>query len=459
LACILAAGAAPIAGRQPASLGQSAILNPQPASSHPQSLDPRIVALLDGVSAERLAADVRTLALFGTRHTYSDTTSPTRGIGAAREWIRGEMVKASPRLQVSFDTHQVAEQGGRLPRDVELRNVVAVLPGASPRRIYLSAHYDTVARRTDAPDGQPAFDWTRADNDAPGANDDGSGTALVIELARVFGRSGLSFDATLVFVAFAGEEQGLVGATLHAERAAAEGWRIDAVLNNDIIGNSRGGAGASEGDRVRVFSEGPEDSASRQLARYVRQVASRYQPGHEVTPVARADRFGRGGDHTPFDQRGVAAVRMTEANEAYERQHTIADTADGVDPVYLQRNARVNAAALASLALAPPAPAVTSERGQPRLGRGASGYDAVAHWTASPGAVGYRVVWRWAWAPEWEHDLSVGAVTEARLPLLSIDDVVIGVAAIGPGGHESLVSAYVVPARPAAAIKTRADGR
>jgi hypothetical protein len=427
----------------------------QPDNYHPQSLDPRIVALIDGVSAERLAADVRTLAAFGTRHTYSETTSATRGIGAAREWIRTEFIRASPGLQVSFDTYQVAAQGGRLPRDVELRNVMAVLPGASPRRIYVSAHYDTVARRTDAADNQPAFDWTRADNDAPGANDDGSGTALVIELARVFGRSGLSFDATLVFVAFAGEEQGLVGATLHAQRAEAEGWRIDAVLNNDIVGNSRGGTGASDGDRVRVFSEGPEDSASRQLARYVRQVASRYQPGHAVTPVARADRFGRGGDHTPFNQRGVAAVRMTEANEAYERQHTVADTADGVDPAYLQRNARVNAAALASLALAPPAPLVTSGRGQPRLGRGAGGYDAVAQWTVSPGAAAYRVVWRHAWAQEWEHDLTVGAVTEARLPLLSIDDVVIGVAAIGPGGHESLVSAYVVPARPAATIQTR----
>ena len=427
------------------------------ASTAAQSptIDPRVAALVASVSAERLAADVQALAGFGTRHIYSDTASQTRGIGAAREWIRAEFAKASPRLQVAFDTYQVVTQGPRLPRDVELRNVVAVLPGASPRRVYVSAHYDSVARRTDGGGGETGFDWTRADNDAPGANDDGSGTALVIELARVFAQSGLQFDATVVFIALAGEEQGLVGAKLHAQRAAAEGWRIDAVLNNDIVGNSRGGTGASEGDRVRVFSEGPEDSPSRQIARYVRRVAMRYQPGHDVTLVARADRFGRGGDHTAFNQHGFAGVRVTEANEAYQRQHTVADTADGVDPAYLQRNARVNAAALAGLALAPPAPVVVNERGAPRLSRGASGYDAALSWTASPGAVGYRILWREAWAPDWEHELTVGAVTEATLPLLSVDDAVIGVAAIGPGGHESLVSAYVVPTRPETTIQTR----
>jgi hypothetical protein len=424
-------------------------------SAQTPSLDPNIVKLLESVSSSRLEADIKTLAAFGTRHTYSDTSSATRGIGAARQWIHDQFVKASPKLQVGFDSYQVMAQGGRLHADVELRNVMAVLPGRSPRRIYVSGHYDSVARRTDGTGGQGGFDWTRADNDAPGANDDGSGTALVIELARVFGQSGLDFDATIVFIALAGEEQGLVGAKLHAQRATTEGWRIDAVLNNDIVGNSHGGAGAADGDRVRVFSEGPEDSASRAVARYVRQAAARYLPGHGVVLVARADRFGRGGDHTSFNQHGFAAVRFTEANEQYERQHTVADTPDGVDRAYLQRNARVNAAALATLALAPPAPVVTSERGAPRLGRGTGGYDAALEWAASPGAIGYRVVWRQAWSADWEHDLVVGNVTSAVLPRLSIDDVVIGVAAIGPGGHESLVSSYIVPTRPAAPIKTR----
>jgi hypothetical protein len=425
------------------------------AAAQSPTLDPRIVSLVADISSERLAADINTLAEFGTRQLYSDTSSPTRGIGAAREWIREQFMKAGPRLQVSFDTYQVVSQGTRLPRDVEVRNVVAVLPGASPRRIYVSAHYDSVARRTDGTGGETGFDWARADNDAPGANDDGSGTALVIELARVIAQSGIQFDATIVFIAFAGEEQGLVGAKLHAQRAQTEGWRIDAVFNNDIVGNVLGGTGAADADRVRVFSEGPEDSSSRQIARYVRRVAMRYQPGHEVTLVARADRFGRGGDHTAFNQHGFAAVRVTEANEAYERQHTVADTPSGVNAEYLQRNARVNAAALASLALAPAAPMVVNERGGPTLGRGASGYDAVLSWTASSGAVGYRVVWRRAWAADWEHELLVGAITETTLQRVSIDDVVIGVASIGPGGHESLVSAYVVPTRPDTTIQTR----
>jgi hypothetical protein len=424
-----------------------------PATS---DIDPVVARLVDAVDESRIAETVKTLAAFGTRQLYSDAASPTRGIGAAREWIRQQFVAASPRLQVSFDTYHVAAQGGRLPRDVELRNVVAVLPGKSPRRIYVTGHYDSVARRTDGQGDASGFDWTRADNDAPGANDDGSGTAVVLEAARVLAASGVEFNATLAFVAFAGEEQGLVGATLHAARAVQEGWRIDAVLNNDIVGGSRGGAGVSDATQVRVFSESPEDSPSRQVARYVRRQAARYQPGHIVTLVARADRFGRGGDHTPFNQQGFAAVRITEARENYARQHTVADTPDGVDPAYLRRNVRVNVAALASLALAPPAPRVTDDEGAPRLTRGASGYDAQLAWTAVEGAVGYRVFWRDAWAPDWQHELTVGPVTEAILTGVSIDNVVIGVASLDASGRESLTSVYVMPERRLREIKTAA---
>ena len=443
-----------------ASLLLLAILACALTNEHPQAhaatRDSRIDQLLSDISAERLAADVRALAAFGTRHLYSETASPTRGIGAARDWIRRRFEEAGPRLRVDFDTYQVAAQGGRLPRDVELRNVLAVLPGRTARRLYVTAHYDSVARRTDGSAGASGFDWTRADNDAPGANDDGSGTALVIELARAFARSPMEFDATIVFAALAGEEQGLVGSALHAARAQHEGLRIDAVLNNDIVGNATGGNGIADASRVRVFSDGPEDSASRQIARYVRAAAMRYQPGHEVVLVARADRFGRGGDHLSFNHRGFPAVRVTEAREHYARQHTVNDTPDGVDPEYLQRNARVNAAALASLALAPAAPDVRTERGGPHLERGSSGYDATLSWAASSGAVGYAVYWRRAWTPDWEHRLDVGAVTETVLPGVSVDDVVIGVAAVGETGHESLVSAYVNPARAAPEIKTTA---
>jgi hypothetical protein len=424
------------------------------SASNGTDVDPVVARLVAAAQESRVADTVKALAAFGTRQLYSDTSSPTRGIGAAREWIRQQFVAASPRLQVSFDTYQVAAQGSRLPRDVELRNVVAVLPGKSPRRVYVTGHYDSVARRTDGQGGATGFDWTRADNDAPGANDDGSGTTVVLEAARVLAGSGAEFDATLVFVAFAGEEQGLVGATLHAARAAQEGWRIDAVLNNDIVGGSRGGRGVSDAGQVRVFSEAPEDSPSRQIARYVRRQAARYQPGHAVTLISRADRFGRGGDHTPFNQHGFAAVRITEARENYARQHTVDDTPEGVDFAYLLRNVRVNIAALASLALAPQAPRVTDDEGNPRLTRGASGYDAQFAWTPSDGAIGYRVFWRDAWAPDWQHQLTVGPVTDVTLTGVSIDNVVIGVAALGAGGRESLTAVYVMPERKLREVKT-----
>jgi hypothetical protein len=332
--------------------------------------------------------------------------------------------------------------------------------------VYVSAHYDSLAltRRgagaavqgqraaAGAPAPQPP---ANLDTPAPGVNDDGSGTAAVMELARVFAESGLEFDATIVFIALAGEEQGLVGARLHAQKAAADRIRIDAVLNNDMIGNAAGGNGALDGESVRVFSEGPEDSPSRQVARYVARVAPRYVPSHRIVLIARHDRFGRGGDHTAFNQHGFAGVRITEANEHYGRQHTTDDTLDGVSLPYLLKNARVNAAVLAALALAPPAPAVIDGRGQPMLGRGPSGYDASLSWAASPGAAGYRIYWREAWGPDWQHVVATGPVTQFVLPDVSIDDAVFGVAAVGPDGSESLVSAYVNPPRAESTVKVK----
>ncbi|BCS34464.1 aminopeptidase [Luteitalea sp. TBR-22] len=432
-----------------------------------QDADPRIERALAQVSAERLKATVEKLAAFGTRHTLSSQTDPNRGIGAAAQWIHDQLVAASPRLKVSFDDYEIPAQGERILRDVRIRNVVAVLPGKTSRRIYVSGHYDTVAR-PEAPAAaapgatgpRPAsanggFDWANGDLPAPGANDDGSGTALTMEAARVLAQSGLEFDATLVFVAFAGEEQGLVGAHLHAQKALAEKAEIDAVFNNDIVGNSRGGNGIVDAETVRVFAEGPEDSGSRQLARFIKRAAARYVPSHRVQLIARHDRFGRGGDHTAFNQRGYAGVRFSEANEDYSRQHLVADTPDGVDPVYLARNTRVNVAGVATLALAPAAPDVTTERGAPMLDRNPTGYDARLRWKASPGAVGYRIFWRDSWATDWQFERHVGNVTEIVLPDVSIDDHVFGVAAIGPGGHESLVSAYVNPPRGKVEVKTK----
>ena len=415
--------------------------------------DPRIERLVASVSQARLQQLVERLAGFGTRHTLSDIASSTSGIGAARQWIRDELARSSPKLQVSFDTYRIAQQG-RITRDVELRNVVAVLPGRTARRVYVTAHYDTVSipggqtGSNTRPAGQAAPDaQLRADQDydvaAPGANDNGSGTALTMELARVFATSGIDFDATFVFVLWAGEEQGLFGSRAHAQRLAAEKTTLDAVFNNDIVGNSLGGNGVVDAESVRVYSLGPEDSMSRSLARFVERVAALYVPSHRIRLMAREDRFSRGSDQSPFNQLGFAAIVFRESNENFEKQHAATDTADGVDAGYLAQNARVNAAAAASLGLAPPAPAVTNDLGQPTIGRQPSGYDANLRWSASPGAVAYRIYRRDAWSSDWQHTQLVGNVTEYVQPNLSIDDSVFGVSAIGADGHESPVSAYV----------------
>ena len=448
------------------------LLAASPLTAAGPDVDPRIASLVAEVSPARLEATLKKLESFQTRHLLSSTDTPGRGIGAARQWILDEMKSYSPRLEVSFDTYRIPKQGERVTREVEVRNVMAVLPGRTARRFYVSGHYDTVARpvpaRGAAPGPSPSpspgaaaqsasggFDWTVGDNLAPGVNDDGSGTALTMELARVVAQSGLAFDATLVFICFAGEEEGLIGAKLHAQRAAAEKLVIDGVLNNDIVGNAVGGQGVKDTGSVRVFSEGPEDSPSRQLARAVRRNASVYVPEHRVRLVARYDRFGRGGDHSAFNQHGFPGVRFTESKENYGHQHTVDDTfAGGVDPEYLARNARVNAATLATLGLAPVAPVVVDERGRPLLTREPSGYDARLRWKPSSGATAYRIFWREAWTPDWQFERTLGNVTEVVLPSLSIDDFVFGVAAVDAEGHESLVSAYVNPDRPDVPVQT-----
>ncbi len=428
-------------------------------------LDPQIERIVASVSEERLVGVLKKLESFGTRNTLSSTGSPTRGIGAARQWILEEMRSYSPRLQVSFDVYTIAKQG-RITRNVEARNVMAVLPGRSARRVYISGHYDTIAieggqSTTNAGnrgrDGisivQPIDPDAPNDSPAPGANDDGSGTALTMELARVFSQSGVEFDATLVFMCHVAEEQGLMGAYLHAQRAVAEHVRIDGVLNNDIVGNDRAGNGIVDGSSIRVYSEGPEDSPSRELARFVQRWGSRYVPSHRVRLMARPDRFNRGGDHTAYNQLGFAAVGFRESRENFAKQHDPRDQFDGISPTYLAQNARVNAAAAANLALAPPAPVVTGERG-PMITREPSGYDAKLRWIASPGAVAYRIFWREAWGPDWQHDWLIGNVTDVVLRNMQIDDHVFGVAAVDGTGHESLVSPYVSPPRAPIVVTT-----
>ncbi len=414
----------------------------------PADVDPRIERLVASVSQPRMERLLTTIVSFGTRNTLSDAASPTRGIGAARQWILDELLRTSPRLQVGFDIHHIP-QGGRVTRDVELRNVVAVLPGRSPRRIYVSGHYDTVnigaQGQVGVNSGGASADRSNENADAPGANDDGSGVVLAMELARVFAASGIEFDATLVFMAVAGEEQGLIGSRQHARRMKAQNVPIQALFNNDIVGGAVAGDGTVDGATVRLYSDGPEDSPSRSLAQFTRRAAARYVPSHRVRRMARRDRVSRGGDHTAFNLEGFPAVGFRESRENYAKQHSADDTVDGVSFPYLLQNARVNAAARATLALAPPPPVVYTDKGQPMLDRQPSGYDARLRWTAASGAAGYRIFWRDAWGPDWQHELYVGNVTEYVLPHANIDDVVFGVAAVGPGGHESTVSVYVPP--------------
>jgi hypothetical protein len=418
--------------------------------------DPRIAKLVDSISADRLRSLLTTLVGFGTRSTASDPSSATRGIGAARQWIFDELTRSSPRLVVSFDTHVFAPQG-QLTREAEIRSVLATLPGRSARRIYITAHYDSINfQRLDAPTytrpaNAPPVPDPRLDPkfdhgiEAPGANDNGSGTALTMELARVFAASGLEFDATLVFALWAGEEQAMLGANAHAQDARAQKVPIEAVFNNDIVGNVRGLDGRVDSRTVRVYSSGPEDSPSRSLARYVQRLAATYVSGHRVKLLAREDRFSRGSDHIPFREQGFPSIVFREMAENVARQHSALDTLEGVDFGYLRQNARVNAAAAASLALAPPAPVLTGERGQPLISREPSGADASLRWQPVPGATGYRVYWREAWGNDWQHQRDVGNVTQVTLPRMPIDDLVFGVSAVGTAGIESVISAYVAP--------------
>jgi len=417
------------------------------------TVDARIAELLAEVSPDRMREYLEVLVGFEQRHTSSVLDGPgDTGIIPAREYILETFRGFSPLLQSELDCYDIRPVS-RIRQEIELCNVMAVLPGTSPRRIYISGHYDTVARRPDT----GSFDYDRWENPSPGANDDGSGTVLTMELARVFAQSGLQFDATLVFLALAGEEEGLVGATLHAQNAVQDSVIIDAVFNHDIIGNSTGGNGIVDSRTVRVFSEDPMDSMSRQMARYIRRMAGPYVPGHVVKPIAREDRFGRGGDHTAFNRFGFAGVRFSEARENYSMQHSENDVIEGVDFEYLARNARVSGASIASLALAPASPDISG------LGRG-DGYDAAVSWRPTEGAAAYRVVWRDAWGPDWEHEIYVDAAglepddrgrIGVSLPDMSIDGYIFGVAAVGPNGHESLVRPFVRPPRRVSPIPER----
>jgi hypothetical protein len=417
-------------------------------------LQPQTQAIVSGISTDNIAATQRKLESFVTRNIFSTTDDPVHGVGAAREWIAAQFKSYSPRLQVSFDKHRVAKQG-RAFKNVEIWNVIAVLPGTSEpeRQVIVSGHYDTInlVYKAGAAGARELDAEGTAEAPAPGVTDDGSGTAAVLELARVM--SQYQFRKTIIFIAFAAEEYGLFGSALYSEDAVARKDQIEAVFNNDIIGSNMTGNGETSNRYVNVYSEEPNDSLSRQAARYLKAMAERYQPGFEVNLVFRHDRFGRGGDHSPFAASGFAAVRITTPMENFSNQHTATDTFANTAPAYTALVTKANAAAIASLALAPKTPDLSTP--PPTEGRAyaspltrGSGYDAVLKWkNAQPEAdlAGYVVVIRKSTSADWEREIFVGNVNSYTLPNVNIDEVNVGVKAIDKEGNESLVAAFVTP--------------
>ena len=452
------------------------------ASAHGQAVDPGVTGILADISAQRIEQRIRALVAFETRHTQSETGSDTRGIGAARRWIERELrecARASDgALQVQMRGH-VEPAGRRLSQPTEIVNVVATLPGASAaagreRVLVVSGHYDS--RNTDVND---------AAGIAPGANDDASGTAVVMELACAMARH--RFDATLVFMAVAGEEQGLLGAAQMAREARRDGVDVEAMITNDIVGSPRGDFGQHDPKLLRLFADGfdpllrmlvaaqgnaspneaessslaaarealqalalaggGEDLPTHQLGRHLKAAGERYVPGFKVQLIQRRDRYLRGGDHLPFLERGYAAVRFTEPFENFRHQHqnvrvengvAYGDLPEQVDMAYVADVARVNAAGLATLALAPPPPRNV------KLDASELTNSSTLQWDVDPSVAGYRIVWRATDSATWQHARDVGRSGRATLDDISKDNVVFGVMAVSARGHASL-AAYPLP--------------
>lgn len=433
----------------------------------PEKLVNRIV---QAISPDQIEADIDSLVSFGTRHTLSRTDSETQGIGAARQWLASEFERYAQEtgrsdVTVELESHTVPADGRRILSDTEVVNVVCTIPGSDPasrdRLYYVIGHYDS--RASEAND---------AESDAPGANDDGSGTAVCLAVARALMHEHL--DATVVIMPVAGEEQGLYGARMHAAKAAEAGKNVCAVLSCDIVGDPTGPDGKSARDRVRVFSEGiptavlseegramsavrmlrslsaESDSTSRQLARYVSEVADIHDLPVKPMLIFRPDRFLRGGDHTAFNEAGFPAVRLTEVYENYDHQHQDVRTEDGkqfgdlpefVDPGYIADVAKLNLASIVHLANAPSTP------GNARIIVAELTNDTTLRWEASPESdvAGYEIVYRETTSPVWQDAVDVGNVTEGTLKL-SKDNWFFGVRAYDKLGYRSPV-AFPIAAR------------
>jgi len=418
-------------------------------------IDPEIEKMVREVSARRIEADIRKLVSFGTRNTLSVQDDPARGIGAARDWIFAEFQKISTDCGNCLTVEKqsfVQPKAARIPEPTTLTNVIATLKGSTdPSRFYVvSGHYDSMCSSP-----------TNATCDAPGANDDASGTAAVIELARVMSKR--KFDATIVFIAVPGEEQGLLGAAYYAEQAKQANTNIEAMFTNDIVGGVTTLKNSPDRNRVRVFSEGvpsneteqqantrrsvggENDSASRQLARYIKEHSDRYMKNFTVWMIYRRDRFGRGGDHIPFLERGFAAIRITEVDEDYTHQHQnvrtengvfYGDTPEFVDFEYTANVTRVNLISLASMANAPARPKNVGIV----TGRLTNDTDLKSDANTDSDLAGYEVVWRETSSAEWTNSQAVGNVTTFSAKNRSKDNYFFGVRAVDKAGNKSPVS-------------------
>lgn len=413
----------------------------------------KLYDIIDAVSPERLEKDVQTLVDFGTRNTFSDTISETRGIGAARRWIKSEFESISNDcnncLEVFYQKDFVTKQGNRrVPHDAWVVNVVAVQKGTKYPNRYIIMSGDIDSRASDT------MDFTI---DAPGANDNASGMAGTIEAARVLSK--YQFENSIIYVGLSGEEQGLFGGAGLAKYAKENNWKIIGVLNNDMIGNIKGVDGVIDNRTFRIFSEpvppietdrerirrrfygGEVDGISRQLARYVHKTTKSYMPEMNPMMVYRLDRFGRGGHHRPFNDLGFAGIRIMEAHENYTQQHQDIREEDGIkygDVIehvnfdYAKKLTAVNAINLASLASAPPEPKNV------RIG-GIVEPSAKLKWKKVEGAKGYRIYWRDTTSPTWDHSRYVGDVSEFTLKGIVIDNYYFGIASVAENGFESVV--------------------
>lgn len=420
--------------------------------------DPKLYQIIDAVSEERLRTDVKTLADFGTRHTLSDTLSETRGIGAARRWIKFQFDAISSEcnncLEV-FYQNNFFEKGTnrRIVKDVNVVNVVAIQRGSKYPNRFIIMSGDIDSRVSDP------NDYT---SDSPGANDNATGMAGAIEAARVLSK--YSFESSIIYVGLSGEEQGLFGGQGLAQYAKENNWDIVGILNNDMIGNIAGVDGVIDNRTFRIFSEpittditdakllanqararrfygGEVDGTSRQLARYVYKITKSYMPEMNPMMVYRLDRFGRGGHHRPFNDQGFAGIRIMEAHENYTQQHQDIRTENGIDYgdtfehvnfPYCKKLTAVNAIVLASIASAPPAPKNVGIGGIVEA-------SARLKWDAVEGARGYKIYWRETTSSTWDHSRFVPDITEFTLDGIVIDNFFFGVSAVGLKGHESPV--------------------